>query len=328
MKIEIRTWSQVPGEELEDFFLRNPFPLYRGTPIGGERMKRYMFQTAKENADRNPDDTFAALAGGALVATAQVYRIPFLSEYWGRSIGGLGHIVVDEPVSAVTFRAADALLSECDRSARRRGIAFLSTSVPGPSIALVRALETNGFLYAEGFVSMVGPTNDFRDRFAVPGLEIREPVERDFEEIADAYARVPFPSRFVTDGGFEPEKALALYVRRYREIHEEKLGKLLIADLDGKFAGALAALIDEKIEKAVGIKTNPLSGMGIIIHPRAARRGVALAMIETRQEYYKQQGVEHVNFGANFNNRPMILGLMKLGLLYGAMDMTFHKWLK
>jgi len=327
VKIDVRTWRKPPERELKELYIKNPFPLYRGTPIGKEAMKAFLLSLAVENATKNPKAAFVAWNNDQPVASAQVYRIPFLSDYWKRSIGGLGHIVVKEPVSDETFRAADALLSECERAARMEGIEFLSTSVPGPSISLIRALEKNGFFYAEGFVNMVGSTHSFRESFAVPGLEIREPVEKDFEEIADAYEKVPFPSRFVTDGGFDPGKALELYVRRFREVHEEGLGKLFIAELEGAFAGALLALVDARIEKATGIKTNPLSGMGIIIHPRAARRGVALALIETRQDYYKNEGVEYVNFGANFNNRPMILGLTKLGLQYGSIDMTFHKWL-
>ena len=81
------------------------------------------------------------------------------------------------------------------------------------------------------------------------------------------------------------------------------------------------------MSKTIGVKTNILSGMGIIVHPDAARRGVAMALIEHRQEYFKSKGVEFVNFGANFNNAPMILGLSKLGLKYGSLDMTFHHWL-
>ena len=80
--------------------------------------------------------------------------------------------------------------------------------------------------------------------------------------------------------------------------------------------------------ETIGVKTNPLSGMGIIIHPRASRRGLSLAMVELRQDYYKSEGVEYVSFGANFNNKPMISGLEKLGLRYGSLDMTFHRWLR
>ena len=175
---------------------------------------------------------------------------------------------------------------------------------------------------------MVGPTNDFRDEFRVPGILIREALDDDLLEIADAYSKVTFPSRFASDIRFNSEKAMQLYQHRFEEVYTQKLGKIFIAEIDGTFAGALIAIIDEKMAKSIGVKTNILSGMGIIIHPRAARKGVSLYLIEHRQAYYKSNGVEFVSFGANFNNRPMILGLLKLGLTYGSLDMTFHHWRK
>ena len=138
---------------------------------------------------------------------------------------------------------------------------------------------------------------------------------------------MPFPSRFVNDGGFDKKKAVYLYTHRFREVYEQNIGRIFVAEIEGQFAGALIALIDEKMAKAIGIKTNPLSGMGIIIHPRASRRGVSLALIEHRQDYYKSEGVDYVNFGANYNNMPMLRGLAKLGLEYGSLDMTFHRWI-
>ena len=106
------------------------------------------------------------------------------------------------------------------------------------------------------------------------------------------------------------------------------MGRIFAAEFDGRFAGAIIAIIDERMAKEIGIKTNALSGMGIIIHPEASRRGVAMALIEYRQGYYKSEGVDFVNFGANFSNLPMVRGLQKLGLQFGSIDLAFHKWIK
>jgi GNAT superfamily N-acetyltransferase len=328
MKIHMKQWNEVEETKLEELFLNSPFPLYRGTPLGNELMKKYMFILAREAAEVNKENAMVALDHGNPLVLGQVYPVPYLSDFWGISVGTLGHLVVNNPTSKRTHEAAVALTSALVNLARDDGMAFLSASVPGPSIALARALEKNAFVYAEGFINMVGPTNKVRKKFRVPGLRIRNPIEKDFHSIADAYAKVQFPSRFVTDGGFDPNKAQDLYVRRYREVFEEKIGKIFIGELKNEFVGALIAIVDEKMAKTIGIKTNVLSGMGIIVHPRAARKGISMALIDHRQEYYKSQGVEHVNFGANFNNGPMILGLSKLGLRYGSLDMAFHLWLK
>lgn len=328
MRIDVETWSEVPEGQLEDLFLKNPYALYRGTPLGDDRMKRYMFMLAKENAEINQQGAMVAMINAKPIVTAQVYEVPYLSTFWDMPIGALGHFITDGTNDENTYLAASTLVRELLDRAKKDHLAFISTTIPGPNIMLIRALEAQSFRYAEGFINMVGPTNRFRDRFKVHGMKIRELVKEDFSEIADAYSKVSFPSRYVTDGGFDPKKASELYVRRYGEVHEQKLGKVFVAELEGKFAGALIVLIDEKMSRTIGIKSNVLSGMGIIIHPRASRRGIAMALIEYRQDYYKSEGVEYVNFGANFNNGPMILGLEKLGLRYGSVDMAFHLWLK
>jgi len=327
MKINIKLWSETPIEQLERLFLQNPYPLYRGTPIGNQLMKKYMFELAQESASLNNAKAIVVHKNGRPLATGQMYFIPYLIDFWKLPIGGLGHIVIDKEEGETIKQATGILIAELVKSARREGIAFLSANAPGPNITLAQALEKNGFLYAEGFINMVGTTNEFRDEFRVPELNIREVIEDDFQKIADAYSKVSFPSRFVADTGFDKKKALNLYERRFKEVYEQKLGKVFVAELENIFAGALIAIIDEKMEKAIGVKTNILSGMGIVIHPRAARKGVALALIEHRQDYYKSLGVDYVNFGANFNNLPMIRGLTKLGLQYGSLDMTYHQWL-
>lgn len=327
MKIEVISWAEVPEREIEGLFSRNPFPLYRGTPLANDSMKEYMFMLAKESATLSEKNAMVALVDGNPVLTGQVYQVPYLSRFWNKPIGSLGHLITDRPNDETTLLAARPLIENLLVEAKKDKISFLSLSVPAPSIMLIRALEERSFRYAEGFLNMVGPTNAFREAFSVPGMTIRDLVESDFGEIAQAFHEVPFPSRFTTDPGFESKRALDLYVHRFREVHEQGLGKVFVAEIEGQFAGALIAIIDEKMAKMIGVKTNPLSGMGIIIHPRASRRGVSLALIEHRQDYYKSEGVQYVNFGANFNNMPMIRGLAKLGLGYGSIDTTFHQWI-
>ena len=327
MNIEVKLWSEVSETKIAELFINNPFPLYRGTPLANDLMKKYMFALAKESALHNGKNAMVALVDGKPVVTGQVHEVPYLSTYWGQSIGSLSHVVTDYPNDEKTGIAARILIEHLLEQAKKDKIAFISVTVPASSIMIVRALENNSFYNAEGFINMVGPTNMFREEFTVPEMRIRDIVDKDFVEIAEAYYKMPFPTRFVNDGGFDKKKAVDLYLHRFREVYEQKLGRIFVAEIEGQFAGALIAIIDEKMRKTIGVKTNPLTGMGIIVHPRASRRGVSLALIEHRQDYYKSKGVHYVNLNANYNNIPMLRGLAKLGLEYGSLDMTFHQWL-
>lgn len=314
MKIYIKPWRNVPEQKLRTLFRQNPFPLYRGTLLGG-LMKGYMFMRARESG------TLVALVDSEPVLTGQLHEVPYLGEYWGMKMGNVSHLVTNRPSNPVVCTAGRVLVNHLLENG---GMDFVSANVPASSVMLLRALEDVGFRYAEGFANMVGAASIFREQFRVPGMTIRDMDKSDLAEISEAYDGMPFPSRFASDGGFDHRKALGLYVHRFREVYEKKLGPVFIAELDGEFAGALIALIDKDISDAIGVRTNPLSGMGIIIHPRATGRGVALNLIEHRQDYYKKMGVDYVNFGANFNNIPMIRGLTKLGLKHGSTDISLH----
>lgn len=325
-RIRVRRWKDVSMADLKTLFQQNPFPLYRGTPLCG-RMKGYMFMRASANANDSKwwrSEALVVLVDEKPILTGQLHDVPYLSEHWGMSMGNIIHLITDHPDDeAVRFAGRELinrLLENCTMD-------FVSVSVPAPSTMLVRALEDAGFRYAEGFANMVGTTHGFREQFRADNVIIREMKESDLTEISEAYNGMPFPSRFASDGGFSREKVIRLYVHRFREVYEKKLGPIFVAELGGRFAGALITLIDKGIFDTIGVKTNPLSGMGIIIHPRAKSKGVALNLIEHRQDYYKKMGVEYVNFGANFNNIPMIRGLTKLGLKHGSTDVSLH-WRK
>jgi len=319
-------WSKVPPADLKELFLHNPLPPFRGTPLVNDSLKQYFFERAAKAAIHNA--AVVVRDGDTVLAAGQVYEIPYLSRYWGLRMGGLGHIVTRGTVDAQMRQATSILINELVREALKLQLDFLSGSVPGKDLPLVQAFEEHGFRYAEGFINMVGPTTQDYTAFHAPGVKIRMLEESDFKSIDEAYRSVDFPSRYVTDGGFDPKRGYDLYPHRYREVFDQQLGVIFVAECDNHFAGALIGIVDHDLSVATGIKTNVLSGMGIVVHPRAARRGVSLALIAERQHWYAQHGVEWVSFGANFNNLPMLRGLAKLGLVYGSLDMTYHRWLK
>ncbi len=327
MNFILKQWNEIPRKNIEKFYLSNVFPLYRNTKLGNDIMKRYMFSIACETEGKNSSISLVAMNKDIPKALGQIYDVDYLTKYWGIKCGGMASVISDQKNQDSSHEAMILLISELLEEGRKNGFEFISTSVAGEDIGAVRALEGCGFRYAEGFVNMVGRTNPFREEFGVPNLSIRDANESDYDAIAEAYSNVSFPSRFTSEPRFDTEKAFQLYVNRFVEVHKSRLGKVFVAELEGQFAGALIAIIDEKMEKTIGVKTNILSGMGIIIHPRAARKGISMALIEHRQEYYLLKGVNFVSFGANFNNWKMINGLFKIGLNYGSLDMTFHRWI-
>ena len=248
----------------------------------------------------------------------EVKQIDFLSSYWGMPIGAIvGDWPTGELSGGLVYPIAVGLL----RDAQNMGLVFVSANVPASNLDAIRSLERAGFYYAEGFIPMVKYMGEKEPLPYIKNMEIREAIAEDGGEVEAAYRLARFPSRLVNDPGFDTEKARMLYVNRFHEVFESGKGKIFVAETDGQFAGAIIAIIDFKTN------TNPPSGMGLIVHPRAHRKGVATALVSYRQWWYYQLGVRHVSFGANINNQPMINCLIKLGFQMGQPAITLHRWL-
>jgi hypothetical protein len=64
------------------------------------------------------------------------------------------------------------------------------------------------------------------------------------------------------------------------------------------------------------------------VHPRAAGKGVALALIACRNPWYREQGVKIGYYGSNINNLPMIRGLEKMGTRHAGIEISMILRLK
>jgi len=246
----------------------------------------------------------------------QVRKIDFLTDYWGLAMGAVEFNGYRPP----TLAAALATASQAIIEARRMGLDHMSCNLPSSQILLAQGLQAAGFYLADCFIPMEAWTKDAARRpIGWPlGTWIREAFSPDLDDIERAYRDSKFPNRFVSDG-FNREKAYALYGRRFREVYEKQLGKIFVADIEGAFAGAIIAIVDTETN------TNPPSGLGLIVAPECRGKGVGSALVEYRQGWYYQQGVERVSFGASFNNAPMLRCLERLGFRYGGATLCFHR---
>jgi hypothetical protein len=64
------------------------------------------------------------------------------------------------------------------------------------------------------------------------------------------------------------------------------------------------------------------------VHPRAAGRGVALALIACRNPWYREQGMKIGYFGSNINNLLMIHGLEKMQTRHAGIEISMILRLK
>lgn len=329
MDFEVRPWNACDPAEIEKCFLDCPAKPFSGTPLAGPVLMGHLFRKAQRQAELCPDRAFALCHKGAVKVVAQVEELYYLREWFDLPCAGIVHVAFRDRFEMGLADGIIRLIKAIKEHCVGAGIVFMTLNVPADALSMIRALEHEGFRYAEGYLQMVSDTRTPCEAFQVPGLIVRDAVPRDLKSIEHVYREVRWPTHLTTEPGFDPDQAFMLYFEQMRKIFAN-VGdrvRLMIGELDGAFAAAQIALVDEELYADTGILTNPRHGMALVVHPRFQRRGVSMHMVADRQRWYRDLGVEWVDFTPNFNNFGMIRSLEKMGFRYGSVRMTLHKWL-
>lgn len=321
MKVRVIPWHAADPSDLRELYRQYPFPAYWGSPIPNEKLQDYRFRKTSRAADEDPESMFVAESDGKIWCAAKLARVHHLSNQFEIEVGSIDGEAFVSGQPEKTYRAAFELIRALKRRAEKGKFLFVSAAAASKATPWLRALEENGFRYADGFLHMVSDYRDSYDAFLLQDLVIRDPKPSDFDEIAYSYEHVPFTNHWLHEPEFDRPRMIQLYVKRYREVHEQNKGSLLVGELDGQFASALIFLIDDDIRKETGEIVNPLS-MGIIVHPRAARKGVSLGLVAHRHNLYRAIGLKYGYFGANINNYQMIRGMEKMGMRYAGINLS------
>ena len=328
MNLRIVDWNDVDPESLRNLYMHFPYPPYFGSPIVDENLQAYRFSSVAKAAAENPDRFLVALGGGSRVlAAAQLRRTDHLSNHFGIEVATVSNEAFVTDGAAENYQAFKLLLQELRMKAEKRNVTFVTATAASQAFQWIRALEDAGFRYADGFRHVTCPGDaDYSEFYARKDLVIRDLVESDYDEIEYGFLNVPYPNHLLHEPEFDKRAVAALYVKRFREVNEQ-VGKVFVGELNGQFAAALNGIIDRDLKESTGLVVNHLS-QGIIVHPRAASKGVALSLIAYRHAWYAEQGMKLGYFGSNINNLPMIRGLEKLRAKHVGIEISMMLRLK
>ncbi len=318
-----QSWDITVG--LHDFYVENANTFFINTKLDTEIVRSYEYTNLfrKLFASSYFVSDVAVIDKNEIVAMGILYPVEYLSNYFGVKVGVLDGLVVKKDVDKESDYVYN-LLHSLMLGMEDERYDFLSCNVPSDSLELIKALEAYGFYYAEGFNNMCGRLPSQR-KIILGDTIIREAYEEDFTEIEKSYLNSDFPSHLVTDPFFDEKKAKRLYVQNFRNTWENNLGKVWVATIDMKVVGALIGKIDERVKEETGIVTNARSGMGIIVDPKYREQAVAQELLNRRESWYEDQGVEWQILGANISNVPMIRLLEKKGFRHASTTITMHK---
>lgn len=320
MSVRYLRWHEVEPESLRELYMRYPYSPYFGSPILNDRLRVYRFEKINGEAGRRPDDFWAVEIDGTVVGAAQLRRVDHLSDHFEVEVASIGNEAFIAEKSGASFAGCAALLGALRVQAKARGFLFVTSAIASQAVQWIRGLEEAGFRYADGFIHTFASIDDDYGAFQRDHMIVRDPIETDFDAIAYSYANMPFPNHLLYESEFSKGKVIELYVKRYRETHE-RLGRVFVAEIDGKFAGALNGIIDPDIKSRTGMVVNHLS-QGMVIHPQWAGKGVSLALIAERHLWYRQMGLQYCYYGANINNVGMIRGLTKMAARHAGVEIS------
>lgn len=311
MKIDVTSWQDADVDELRQLYYDYPYPPYFGSPIVNAQLQAYRFENVQKSASVKSNTAIVVKVNGKILGAVQLQRVAHLSNHFGVEVGELTNEAFSDNGSPGLYQGGLSLFSSIKNFARLKKYIFVTTTVASQALNWIRALEESGFRYADGFRHAIEDIDMNYDEFLIKKLNVRDPIESDFREISYSFTHMPFPSYLFYEPEFEKDLIVDLYTKRYREIYEKKLGRVFVGEMNGKFMGALNGILDQDILCKTGIAVNHLS-QGIIIHPRAKGKGIALSLIAFRHNWYREHGVKYGYVGSNINNIPMIRGLEKL----------------
>lgn len=319
MNIKVIKWQDAGIDRLRELYIRFPYPPYFGSPIVNEKLQEYRFRCVQQDAEANPEFFFVVVNEDNILGAAQLQRITHLSDKFGVEVASIGNEAFECNQTEENVQAFMALLKNVVGAAVKNKVEFLMISSASNCHQWIRVLEDTGFRYADGFIHAVeGMKEDF-DHLLLSNMVVRDPKETDFEEILFSFQNVPFPSYLFHERKFEKKEIAHLYANRYREVYENKIGRVFVGEIDGMFVGALNGIIEPRILAETGMVVNHLS-QGIILHPRAIGKGVALGLIAFRHNWYREKGMPYCYQGANINNIPMIRGFQKMNLKHAGIE--------
>ncbi len=308
---------------LDDLVYWAPF---RGLSFDGDPLRIYYRERAVERALSASAISVGAFSGNRLVGFQVSDKSSFLTDYFDVGSGSITFTAL--PHGQNEQQTVAELLCKTSISAlKSEGVELASASTYTSEKALTWALQGSGFRLVEVFANYAQDIASIEFPRVSNDTVIRDCIEEDLGQIKQLYEGETFPGRLVSDPNLPRDTSYALYGRRFEEVFENKLGRIFVAERQGKLVGALIGIVDGDLFDATGIKTNLLSGMGIIIDPASRGLGIATSLISERMRWYQNEGVESVSFGASIDNVPMIRGLTKLGMEFTSSQCAFHAWL-
>ena len=276
------------------------------------------------------EDFFAApdnigLSDEAGTVLLGVHALDWDSRLFGMKMAALEFLLSD-PELRQRRRAAQALVAAAVSHARVRGVQFLASKVYTDDLAMIHAVQAQGFLLVDTVLDYVCELERAHWPVDCDGIAVRAAEPADCEAVVAVY-RNAFSGhfgRFHADPNFSSEQANSVYEQWVRSSFAGFADYIAVAEDHGEIIGATLWKNTSALETACGLDLAHYS-IGAV-DPASFGKGVFTSTTRKGMEHFRGcarfiEGPTHVN------NYGVQQGYERLGWKIRDARHTFHLWL-
>ncbi len=227
----------------------------------------------------------------------------------------------------VSSEVADGLISAAMKWLQERGIVFTNIRADALELALIHAVEKQGFrLIDNGFTALYHKDN-FKD-YEQSGYEIRLFEEKDLDAVLEITRDAFLQDRFHLDPKIPHDRAEELkqiWVRHFcMEPKEEEW--VIVAERKGVVKGYFEYEYNREFSDATGVGLFSY-GPAAVVRDRSAI-GAYYALLSWAVADSVRRGGTYAETRIPFGIQPILKLTLRLGPSFMTNDLTFHHWVE
>jgi ribosomal protein S18 acetylase RimI-like enzyme len=323
-------FANLAPDDLEPLRDLASLPLHASLKCSREEIESRWMDEIAELLSNESAVGFVAEISRTICGFAICAPLPWESPLVGKSMWGIKHIGLVSGRSD-SSPVATALVGEAVRRvAARNGDFLLCKAIPS-DMAIIHALESNGFFLMDTLLNFVcdclaGGSND-HPRQLPEGFVLRLATSSDVESLVET-ARASFAKhfgRFHADPRIGRGTATTIYEEWIRSCANGWADWIVIAMHGDRIAGYSAWKKPSALDQRHGIRLGHFS-IGAV-HPDFFGRGLFSALTREGMERLRLSA-DWIEAPTHIDNYAVQRGFLRLGWRIAGAQHAFHKWLK
>jgi GNAT superfamily N-acetyltransferase len=267
--------------------------------------------------------TIAAFSPSGEIEGLLVFRLSaWDTEHFGFPFATIESILTASAGHELQLSVARTLLERFGAWCASERVRFVSTRIPALDLAVIHALEEQGFWFIESWVYNNLDMARVPEVPEPPALRLSVPGDMDvmLEYSTSAFAT----QRFHADGKFDPAKADSLYRKWIETAFHDPNQLIAVLESDGK-PKAFMVYYKSDLRDFVG-RQFAMWKMALL-DPASRGQGLGTQFFSALARHHAGEGLDVIDSGLSLRNLPSLNLHNKHRFKVVSTIVTFHKWM-